>query len=264
MARGKNDEEEDGGTGLGRWWWASAAVVGVVVLAGAWVAFVPGKSSSTGSVPDVTVTASGSPGSAQQPPSSAAAVPSAPSSLPKVPGAWPGVGCNGTSGSSKIPTQPPSGVSWVSLGSMSVPTGEQLGPRHLQSPYRQCFQHSPAGALLAAANIGPAASVNPAEGSKVLMRQMTPGAGRDSQISDLEDPSAGPGTASPSGFTFGACAPTVCQLTLLESSDGYYVQIQMSMVWTDGDWKVDGQTTPSPAVGTTMPVGYVPWSAGGN
>jgi len=258
MARKKDeDEAEDGRPGLGRWWWASAVVVGVIVLAGGWVAFIPAGSSAHSSTPTVTVTAGESHLST---PASAAPT----SSAPAVSDAWADLGCNGTAGTSKIPTQPPPGVSWVSLGAMSVPTSDQLGPRRLQAPYRECFQHSPAGALLAAANIGPAASVDPAQGSKVLLRQMTPGAGRDSQISDLEDPSSGPGTASPAGFTFGACAPKVCQLTLLETGGGYYVQIQMSMIWSGGDWKVDGQAAPSPAVGTTMPVGYVPWSAGGN
>lgn len=253
---GKNDR----GSGLGKWWWASAVVVLLVVAAAVWLAVDPAPSPSAAR-PTVTRTV-GPSGAPVAPPSTSVSSGSTSSSA-NVPGAWADRGCNGSSGSSARPAAAPGGVTWMPLGAMSVPTSPTLGPAKVTAPYRECFQHSPAGALLAAVNIQDAAGANLQTAVKVLQHQVTAGPGRDSAIAAATGPDAAVGYASPIGFQFGACSPTSCIVNVVFSGGGSAEEFTDLMVWSGGDWKLNGTNIPEPSLVQGLPSGFIPWSAAG-
>lgn len=240
-------------TGLGKWFWFSAVVVGFVAAALVVVLVSPGgkkdsstASSSSGARSNASATAPAPGDGASTPVSSPDA-------------AWADRGCNGTSGDTAVPSTPPSGVTWQPQGAMSYPTSGELGPKSTQGVIRTCFQHSPAGALVAAGNILVAASSEPQTAASVMRRQFTAGAGKDQMIAGLNDPNNQAGTASPSGFQFGACAPTRCIVNLFISGGQGAATFTMPMVWSEGDWKLDGTLKLAPRLVQALPAGWSQW-----
>ena len=226
--------------GLGKAFWLSAVIALVVLIGLVAVLVIPGgrKGASSGS----GSSESGSGGGAASRASG-----------------WDDHGCNGSSGDSKVPTAPPSGVTWQPQGSMSVPTSSELGPKRTEGVVRTCFQHSPSGALLAASNILIGASSGPQTSAQVMSRQITEGAGKNDMIAGLNDPNNKAGTASPSGFQVGACTPSRCIVSLLASGGEGAVTVTMPMVWSEGDWKLDGTQKLNPALAQGLPGGWVQW-----
>ncbi|MBN9748646.1 hypothetical protein DMP23_47560 [Amycolatopsis sp. A1MSW2902] len=215
------------------WWYFAAAIVLVVVAGLVWVLLPSGRDSTSGQEPAV---------SAGPPPLTGD-------------GGWNDTGCAGTSGSAEVPTSGPK-VAWRAEDLASIPTSPDYGPTRTVGPVHSCFQHSPTGALMAATVIleGLAA---PATATQVANAGMTPGPGRDATIASTSD--AKPSALTPIGFSFGACQPDRCQLSLL-LTDGAYGQFALSMVWRDRDWKIDGAGGPvQPVASQTMPSGFVPW-----
>lgn len=176
---------------------------------------------------------------------------------------WAERGCNGTPGVGGAPVSAPTEVTWQPVGVMSVPVSSTLGPRRFTGPLRQCFQHSPAGALMAATNIVQGAGASAAAAPAVLRAQMTAGPSREHELAQLDGTGASLGSASPAGYLFGACTPTACNVSLLLFGDGVYEQLTLPMVWSGGDWLIDG-AGPNlvPSIASTMPGGYVTWHPG--
>lgn len=169
-------------------------------------------------------------------------------------GAWSDAGCAGTSPDATIPTSGPA-VRWVPLGHMSTPVSDELGPRRITGPLRECFQHSPSGALMAANVILQAGAAGPEAARTVYTTQITAGPAQQYLLGQSTS-----GSASPAGFKFGACAPERCQITILVTAGGYYAQTPLSLVWIGGDWKIDGSGHSfEPSVAQTPPAGYIPW-----
>lgn len=260
MADQGDGGKDERGSGLGKWWWSSAVVVLLVAAAAVWLAVDPASSPSAAR-PTVTRTV-GPGGTPVVPPATGGSLASS-SPAATVPGAWADRGCDGTSGSSAVPSVAPAGVTWVPLGAMSVPTSPTLGPAKLTAPYRECFQHSPAGALLAAVNIQDAGSVTRSTAVTVIEHQVTAGPGRDNVISSINDPSWVPGYASPIGFQFGACSPSSCIVNVVVSGGGSAEEFTDLMVWSGGDWKLNGANIPEPSLVQGLPSGFIPWSAAG-
>lgn len=249
----QSDQTEDT-TGLGKWFWFSAVVVGFVAAALVVVLVSPGGEKSSRA-------ASSSSSGAGQGASASAPVPDGgvTSSSSSQGASWGDHGCNGTSGDARVPTTPPKGVTWQPQGAMSYPTSSELGPKRTQGVVRTCFQHSPSGALMAAANIIVGGSSGPQTSAAVMQQQFTAGAGRDAMIAGLSGSDNKPGDASPAGFQLGACTPERCIVNLFASSGAGSMTVNVPMVWRDGDWKVDGASELQPLIVQALPAGWSQW-----
>lgn len=261
-----------GNSGTDWVWVVSAAVVLVVVLGGVYVVISRHNDSSgaggngvgVGAVPAAAgIGGSTSSRPATSPDSAAGTGGTAGATETPVESGWAERGCNGTPGAGGAPVSAPTEVTWQPVGVMSVPVSSTLGPRRFTGPLRQCFQHSPAGALMAATNIVQGAGASAAAAPAVLRAQMTPGPSREHELGQLDGTSTSLGSASPAGYLFGACTPTACNVSLLLFGDGVYEQLTLPMVWSGGDWLIDG-AGPNlvPSVASTMPGGYVAWRPG--
>lgn len=253
------EEKNSDDPGMGRAWWASAVVVVIVVVGLVAVLVTRGSrqggddaagARSSSSTP--TRSASSSPTSSSASSSSTPARPTA--------DAWPDAGCNGSPGSAAPAQAGLLAVSWEPVGSMSLPTSKELGPTKTTDSLRRCFQHSPAGAVMAAANIF--GSLAPANYRQVLQQQMTPGAGRDQTMVDLVPSDLTGPRGQFAGYKLNGCTPAACNLSLAIQGQGVWGQEDFTLVWSDGDWKLDG-TYAIPPLGqlpSGLPQGWVAWA----
>ncbi|WP_052207241.1 hypothetical protein, partial [Sinomonas humi] len=112
------------------WFIASAAAVVLIVALGIAYAMVPsGGHTNAAPAPTLTATAAGTAGGGQE---SACGLPAGDQRYPSI----------------GLPTR------WELLGRVAVPTDPHgIGPGRVDGTVRTCYQHSPTGALYAAANI---------------------------------------------------------------------------------------------------------------
>lgn len=207
--------------------------------------------------------------SGNEPSNPPVASPSPPLSSPPTPVAptaaatgWDDLGCNGTRGSESVPNLPPK-ANWRPLGTYSVPTSSKLGPA-VDGEAPRCFQHTPAGALFAAINfpfaIGSATST---AYSDVVTTLMTPGSQRDELVAAGQVTQGSAPAFQVAGYQIDACEPHRCNVRVIMSSAGQLLEMPSSLVWKDGDWKVDGATlTGFPGPVATMPPGFTTFGPG--
>lgn len=247
------DSSSDSGhdSGLGTWWWAAAAVVAVVVLGLVWVLVGSRSSDSTPEAKPSIPPVAASP-TATSPPATA------PSGKPSV-AQWPDAGCHGTAAAPVPPVQVLTDVTWEPALTSALPTSKTVGPRQVDGGVRKCYQHSPAGALMAAVNIN-VAQYLPPDGVKALEGQVTPGPGKDDRLAALARSDGQPGNIV--GYRIGACVPARCNVEVATSGQGVYGAGLVPMVWDDGDWKIDGSiASPSAGLVQGIPQGFTPWGA---
>lgn len=149
-------------------------------------------------------------------------------------------------------------VTWTPFLTVAVPISPTLGPKRIVAPLRKCFQHSPSGALIAAVNILYAASSDPSDYKKVLTAQMTPGSGRDKMLSSFAGNGGDPGNLA--AFRIDGCTPSVCNVELVGFGHGVYITQTIPMVWTTGDWNING-SRPMADAGLVqgIPAGFAAW-----
>ncbi|HET9654482.1 MAG TPA: hypothetical protein VFP72_03960 [Kineosporiaceae bacterium] len=233
--------------GFNGWWLGSAMFVLAVLVAAVLVVVLGGGSGSTpGNAPTSTGTASGLPGTADS---------SAGTS-----------GCAGSAGNANVPTvQPPSGIRWEVLFTIAVPWSSDAGPAVRDGAHRRCYQHSPVGALLAAANL--AVTTQCPGSDRTLRDQVLPGPTRDAMLkaAQTQPPQAKqPGeTAALAGYRFLAYSPNVTVLQLAYTFGGKYGMENYRLEWHDGDWmlNLDPPGGSVPGQPLTSLAGFVPWGA---
>lgn len=190
---------------------------------------------------------------AEVPLSSPAAQPPATAST----ASWSEPGCNGSLAAGN-PATTLSQATWTPFLSAALPSSPTLGPTRTESTLRRCFQHGPAGAVMAAANfaltpLGP-------NGQAVVEAQWTAGPGRTDMLAALSSWSGT--TAEIVAYRIAACEPQACNVTLVVFGSGRYATSQMPLVWRNGDWMVDGSShMPAPGLVPSIPPGYTAWSA---
>jgi len=255
------DEYEQSGDSRfgGRWAALGGAVLAIAVAGGAWVAVTghgdTGKSAaavtSTVTVPPATTgTGQSDPGATHTGTATATSSTATPE------------GCGFASTWSSRPVTSAPDVTWQQVGALAAPVSTQYGPRKVSGPdgaIRQCYQHSAAGAVLAAVNITIGGS-DTAAGNQVVDKQFTPGKGKQEAL----DQEAAEGTATIAGFQVQACTATKCLVSVAVSGNGNYGAATVPLVWSSGDWMVDGTVAGTSA---GQPIdnlsGYVPFSPGG-
>ena len=170
-------------------------------------------------------------------------------------------GCSlpaGDQSATSIQLSPPGVTDWHQVGNMQVPEAPAtLGPQHGSGGWFYCFQHSPAGALLAAINVW--ASGTGADATAVAQHyslEITP-----QQLGSTELP---PGITL-DGYQYESYTPSQA---VVEVVMGVYgrgdVEATTTMAWVPSlnDWRVD--VPPSGSIGGSIVdsslAGYVAWA----
>lgn len=133
---------------------------------------------------------------------------------------------------------------WELLGTMAVPSDPSTaGPGTVSKDgLRSCFAQSPTGALYATVNIW-ASSFN-GDAKQVYLKLAADSPSRDKAIQAIKEGKNVGGGTSPdvqiAGFMVHSYAPEAAVVELaIKSSDGGYGALTTSMLWEDGDWKMD-------------------------
>ncbi|MGW0660565.1 hypothetical protein [Streptodolium elevatio] len=170
------------------------------------------------------------------------------------------------------PTQVPSHIEWVDYRGLMVPLSRMAGPAERVGSVARCFAPTPAGALLAAANIVIRHPVAP-DWRSLVERQVVPGPGRDAYVRlrerqpgptvDSVVPPAADRLARLAGFRFVSYSPQSAAVALLfRMSNGELRASVHTVLWAEGDWKLQMRDDGSDAFMeqiATGPEGYVEW-----
>jgi hypothetical protein len=154
---------------------------------------------------------------------------------------------------------------WAYQGTTAYPTSPKYGPGATDSSgVHYCFQHSPQGALFAAANVL-VQTMDRTMVVAVIERFAPAGSYRDKLLADV--PTAAPPTGvriTLGGFRLLAYTGDTARVDIGTNisvngtpSSGSYVY---EFTWQDGDWKYNPKPTQSSGY-TALPnlAGYVPW-----
>lgn len=172
-------------------------------------------------------------------------------------------GLGGVELSGTVTTAP--AATWAYEGTTGYPTSPTYGPGKVASEgYRYCFQHSPTGALLMAAN---AVAIGSDESVKTAWGQYVLGDGKyhDELLAQKGSNTTPAGTRIQiSGFRIlnydGTSASVDLALTYSSATGTIVVSGVYSLVWQDGDWKLSADTmTPLDVAPIPNVAGYTPW-----
>ena len=155
---------------------------------------------------------------------------------------------------------------WELVGTMAVPTDPSTsGPGTVgKDGLRSCFAQSPTGALYATANIW-AASFN-GYAKQVYLELAADSPSRDKAVQAIKEGKDVSGGSSPkvqiAGFILHSYTPEAAVVELaIKSSDGGYGAFSTSLVWEDGDWKLD---IPAAGGGPVRQISdlssFIPWA----
>lgn len=173
--------------------------------------------------------------------------------------------CGLRAGSDEVPASAPEAL-WEYQGTIAYPTSEEFGPG-AEDPagFRYCFQHSPAGALFAAGNAVTQGAKKTGVGTW-LEYFVAPGPHRQTFLEQ------GPGTGATDGvrinlagfriLNYSQEAATI-DIAVRGVAEGrtVYVSMVYTLVWADGDWKLDVAEPSSPIDVANLPdtAGYIAW-----
>lgn len=162
--------------------------------------------------------------------------------------------CGLPEGDQAVPAEGPE-AEWQILMSHTVPSSEKFGPGETKGGDRACFAHNPTGALFALLNTG---RVLPTEHK---IKHVTDGPLRDSLVGAEEETPDPNSRTTVRGFKLDVVSKDEVVVRPVYSTDGGELyEVGMRMVWSEGDWKIDGTQD---AASTPDPVdsleGYVTW-----
>lgn len=199
-------------------------------------------------------------------PSSSSTVSAAPApSAPAAEGGASACGLGGVELSGKVTTPP--AAEWAYVRTVAYPTSSTYGPgATTPNGVPTCFQHSPTGALFAAAT-ALAVPADPALASEWIGTALSSGTYRDKLLSEATTGSETSGVRLQLvGFKVLAYDGKTASIDLAVrgSSQAQTVtaSIVYELVWEDGDWKINANV-PTPFDFATIPdtSGYIAWGA---
>jgi hypothetical protein len=167
---------------------------------------------------------------------------------------------------SQDPVVGPPAASWTLVGTIAAPSVRDVGPGVAAHGDRRCFAHSPAGALVAAANLAamislPAGTVSARDG----LRHVVPGRTRDVYSTQPAAPVDPALRLQIVGFRVAVAGRDDVDVTLALRSNlngGAMVWWTLPMHWMTGDWRARLGSVEQPYMGGPLERldGYVPWS----
>ncbi|MFI1994858.1 hypothetical protein [Actinoplanes sp. NPDC020271] len=168
-----------------------------------------------------------------------------------------------------VPTERLADLRWEKLGPLSVPFSASAGPCQTTATTASGYAHTPAGALVAAAQITSRTSIfDPMKvATDTIEQQVIAGQARDQLLTDtkshkpLTENSAGQLTAW-SMLSYSDDTAVISLAMTNASLQGRYLTIPVTMRWDNGDWRLvappSGSWNSSAAVTSTLQ-GYVEW-----
>lgn len=226
----------------------SAAVVLVLVVLAGFLTFTGGDDDGAAAPAPSTSSASGS----------TSAGPSATASSGD---------CDPPTGDAAVPVEAPD-TQWELVGTVAAPSSADAGPTVTDpdTGVRSCYARTPTGALFAATNF--LAAVNNPDTLVAAVEDLAAaGPGRDTLLELARtDPTAVLGTGTGfqvAGFTFLSATEDVTSVSIAIGNTGGLAGVPLTVVYEDGDWKVDLPPDGDVAGGATAIsslAGYVPWA----
>lgn len=175
-----------------------------------------------------------------------------------------GARCPDSHGSLRVLSAAPA-TEWQLVGTMAAPTSAAAGPATRdKAGYGRCFAHSTEGALFAAAHFW-AASTSPQLGGRRAMRAWL--ADTPDRARELADPANdvrtdGQHRMQIRGFRIdqGGRGDVLLSLALGVEGSPSFAEVQSTMRWQDGDWRVvaPGEDVPSSFVIDSL-FSFVKW-----
>ena len=175
--------------------------------------------------------------------------------------------CDPPTGDTAIPVQAPD-TQWELVGTVAAPSSTDAGPTVTDpdTGVRSCYARTPTGALFAAANFLAAVS-DPELLEAAVTDLAAAGPGRDAALEQIRtNPEAATGTGARyqvAGFTFLSSTEDVTSVSIAIAATGGLAGVPLTVVWEDGNWKVDLPPDGNPA-GQAAPIaslaGYIPWA----
>lgn len=196
----------------------------------------------------------------------AAAEPTASSTASSTPSGATGKSICGLPGRTETALGTAPKTTWDLLGTMAVPSDPKtVGPGTVGADgLRSCFAQSPTGALYATANIW-ASSFN-GYAKQVYQELAADSPSRDKAVQAIKEGKDVSGGTSPkvqiAGFIVHSYTPDSAVVELaIKSSDGGYGALSTSLLWEDGDWKLDIPPAGGGAVRQLSDLSsFIPWA----
>ncbi|MEU9546910.1 hypothetical protein [Streptomyces mirabilis] len=164
-----------------------------------------------------------------------------------------------------VPTSAPAGVTWTLYDSVALPSSKAAGPALVGKDLARCYAHTPVGALLANSQIS--VRYLAADDWQEVTRTQTVGAGRDAYIAartkaeQTASPDGGGGAHGQiAGFRFVTHNGTTAVIqTVWRFPDGRMQAATTTMLWRDGDWRLEYPADPPDPTPVDSLAGYIPW-----
>ncbi|MGY1438567.1 hypothetical protein [Streptomyces reniochalinae] len=166
----------------------------------------------------------------------------------------------------ETPTAAPTGVTWKLFGTVALPASKGAGPAVAGGDMARCYAHTPVGALLATSQIS--VRYLAADDWLKVTRAQVRGAGRDPYItartkSEREGESeSGEGAVQGqiAGFKFVTYTGDSAVIqTVWRFPDGRMQAATTTVLWQDGDWRLEYPADPPAPTPVDSLAGYVEW-----
>ncbi|WP_326686982.1 MULTISPECIES: hypothetical protein [unclassified Streptomyces] len=165
-----------------------------------------------------------------------------------------------------VPTAAPKGVGWKLFHTVALPASKAAGPAVMDEDVARCYAHTPVGALLATSQIS--VRYLAADDWLKVTRAQTVGAGRKSYIAartkseSTADPKSqdGAGQGQIAGFKFVTYTSSTAVIqTVWRFPDGRMQAATTTVLWKDGDWRLEYPADPTAPTAVDSLAGYVSW-----
>lgn len=165
--------------------------------------------------------------------------------------------CDLPVGDQSVPTGSPE-ARWELIEGTGLPLSDEFGPHAQEGEARVCYPHNPTGALFAAANILPRVYLN----AEVRAQQVTPGPLRDQIDAATEESPVEALGIQIVGYRVDSFAPSETDVVIVTEQPNGMIAVPLSLVWADGDWKIDGSNMGiQPPYEVQTLGGFTEWSA---
>ncbi|MEU0127055.1 hypothetical protein [Streptomyces sp. NPDC006289] len=164
-----------------------------------------------------------------------------------------------------VPTAAPRGVTWTLFGAVAVPSSGASGPAVTGKDMAHCYARTPVGALLATSQIS-VRYLAADDWRKVTRLQMV-GAGRDAYIAGRTSAEKKPSTdrdggahGQIAGFRFVTYEESTSVIqTVWRFPDGRMQAATTTVLWRDGDWRLEYPAAPVAPIPVGSLAGYIQW-----
>ncbi|MEU3255659.1 hypothetical protein [Streptomyces sp. NPDC006997] len=166
-----------------------------------------------------------------------------------------------------VPATAPTDLTWTLYGSVALPASEAAGPAVTDGDVARCYARTPLGALLATSQIS--VRYLAAGDWLAVTRAQTVGAGRDAYLAERR---AAERTAPPdagargavhgqiAGFRFVTYHDTTAVIqTVWRFPDGRMQAATTTVLWRDGDWRLEYPADPVAPTPVDSLAGYTEW-----